>query len=150
MKQLSFLNRADVLLALNYEPFEKVEKTAEKPKEVDSLLDIIYSKDPITGLPRGDLSMFLSDKTNPQVRLFIEQNLLTARSENTPSVLPDDVVNQYRKVLTDDDIARYTRNHGESIEEYTKRMYDDISEQRRQFYFQKKLSSLEKKLRHDE
>ena len=52
------------------------EKIPEQPDKNKALLNLIYGVDENTGLPCGDLSMYLSPKTNPEVRNFIEMNLM--------------------------------------------------------------------------
>lgn len=42
----------------------------------DQLLDIIYSVDPFTRLPKNDISVYLSDKVDPSIRDFISSQLL--------------------------------------------------------------------------
>lgn len=92
-------------------------------KKDSQLLNYIYSVNPVTGLPQGDLSVYLGDKANPQVRAFIEMNLLQ-ETENSKSgfQLPDEVLNKFREHISDDDIAAFSRNHGETKEEYADRM----------------------------
>lgn len=87
------------------------------------LLDYIYSLDPVTSLPCGDLAIYLGDKANPEIRNFIEMNLLQPRSDGKSAVgIPQDVLNKMKSVIGDDDIAQFSRNHGESREEYADRM----------------------------
>ena len=89
----------------------------------NQLLDYIFGLDPVTQLPVGDLSIYLGDKANPEVRQFIELNLLQERSDEKGLFsFPDEVVNKYKSVITDDDIVAFTRNHGETREEYADRM----------------------------
>lgn len=97
---------------------------ASDVKKKDSqLLNYIYSVNPVTGLPQGDLAVYLGEKANPQVRAFIEMNLLQ-ETENSKSgfKLPDEVINKFREHISDDDIAAFSRNHGETKEEYADRM----------------------------
>lgn len=44
--------------------------------EVDQVTEVIYAPNPVTGLPDGDVSLYLNDKTAPEVKMFIEQKLL--------------------------------------------------------------------------
>lgn len=98
----------------------------EKPDVLHSdsqLLDYIYSVDPVTSLPSGDLAIYLGDKANPEIRNFIEMNLLQENIDGkSPLSLPDDVINKMKGVITDDDVAFFTRNHNESREEYADRL----------------------------
>lgn len=87
-----------------------------------ALLDLIFGVDPSTGLPVGDLSYYLGEKANPEVKLFIESQLLREiPSQDGLSNLPTDVTNKF-KSLSDDDVAFFTRNHDESPEEYGNRL----------------------------
>ena len=87
------------------------------------LLDYIYSVDPVTSLPCGDLAIYLGDKANPEIRNFIEMNLLQPRSDGKSVMdIPQDVLNKMKSVIGDDDIATFSRNHDESREEYADRM----------------------------
>lgn len=86
------------------------------------LYKYIYGTDPVTGLPVGDLSVYLGDKANPEIKAFIEQQLLKPVSDPSSDVsMPTEVVNRFRE-LSDDDVAKYTRNHGESREDYADRL----------------------------
>ena len=77
------------------------------------VLDEIFSVDPVTGNSRGDIQYFLSKDGNPQVKAWLESNLLQPRREN-PSYKDIDV--------TDDLIAEYSRQSGESAESYASRL----------------------------
>lgn len=101
----------------------KVRKTESDVKASDSqLLDYIYAVDPVSGIPQGDLAIYLGDKANPEIKSFIELNLLKPiESPEGLSHLPTDVTNQF-KSLSDDDIAFFSRNHDESKEEYSDRI----------------------------
>lgn len=113
-------------------------KEPEQPeinKDVQSLLDYIFGTDPNSGLPVGDLAIYLGKKCNPQVKEFIQQNLMLENpTPDSAFNMPTDVVNKFRSVITDDDIAFFSRNSGESREEYSDRL-------RLYFEDQKKLRS---------
>ena len=89
-------------------------------KSDDALLDYIYGADPVNGLPIGDLSTFMSDKANPEIKAFIQTQLLH-ESPSVGSSLPTDVTNAF-KSLSDDDVAFFSRNTGESREEFADRI----------------------------
>ena len=97
----------------------------EKPKKVESkenpLLNLIFAPNE-RGCLTGDLSMFLSEKTNAEVRQFISQQLLTENPNQKGLSLSDSAVNALREHITDDDIANFSRNHGESPEQYAYRL----------------------------
>lgn len=98
-----------------------------------ALLDLIFAKDPVNGIPCGDLAIYLSDKANPEVKRFIELNLLQSVDSAGPD-LPSDVTNKIRSSISDDDIARFSRGRDETKEEYAVRLrkwFDDERERRR-------------------
>ena len=73
-KIVEFANR------LSYEPdmLETVDQV-EQPDTVktdDQLLQYIFGCDPVTGLPIGDLAIYLGDDANPEIKAYIEKNLL--------------------------------------------------------------------------
>lgn len=87
------------------------------------LLDLIFTNDPVTGMPTGDLALFTNEKANPEIKRFIELNLLHENAEVGSSLnLPDDIANKFRGTINDDDIAQFSRNHDESREDYANRM----------------------------
>lgn len=53
------------------------------------ILSAIYSLDPVTKLPTGDIAMFVSDKTSPEVRMYIANMLMSDTSGNALPKLPD-------------------------------------------------------------
>lgn len=98
----------------------------------DALLDYIYGVNPETGLPIGDLSFYLGKDTRSEVRTFIETNLLLDMSnvDSSPIDFPTEVVNKFRSTITDDDIANFSRNHGETREEYASRIKSWLENER--------------------
>lgn len=84
-----------------------------------SLFDIVFSVDPDTLLPVGDIAMLLSDKTHPDVKLFIERNLMN------PVDLSSDGSGQFAG-LSDDDIQHFTRGRDESYDIYRRRVWDSL------------------------
>ena len=52
-----------------------------KPSEsnLDDIIREIFSVDPISGFPKGDIQYYLSKDGNPDVKRWIENNLLTPR-----------------------------------------------------------------------
>lgn len=112
-------------------PAERVYSDGELPNDkVDvkdknkQVLDFIFGIDPLTGHPCGDLAQYVNDKVNPEVRMFIEQNLLIPREGDSGLSIDQDTVNKMNANLTDDDVARFSRNHGESKEDYALRLKD--------------------------
>lgn len=82
--------------------------------ENDPLLKIIYGVNEDTGLPRGDYALYLSDKTSPEVRNYIQKNLL---SENAVSTL---------SASNDNEILPFIRESYETRDEYVKRISDYV------------------------
>lgn len=96
-----------------------------QPEKVESkenpLLQLIFAPNE-RGCLTGDLSQFLSDKTNAEVRTFISQQLLQENPNQKGLSLSDSAVNALREHISDDDIAMFSRNHGESPEQYAYRL----------------------------
>lgn len=94
------------------------------------LLDEIFAPDE-NGLLLGDLKHFLNNKTNSEVRQFIEQQLLQERSTGSnPLNVSDEVLNKMRSVITDDDIAFFSRGSDETVEQYAGRVAHYFAKQR--------------------
>lgn len=92
----------------------------EKNKQ---LLDSIYSINPTTGLPSGDLAIYLSDKANPEIKSFIETQILHSLDVNSDGLsMPNQIINSMKRVIGDDDIAFFSRAHDEQPEEYAERL----------------------------
>lgn len=98
-----------------------------------ALLDLIFTRNKQTGIPEGDLALYTNDKANPEVRRFIEMNLMTPVNSSDGLDLSTEQVNHLRSSISDDDIARFTRSRDESKEEYAERIrhwFDDERERR--------------------
>lgn len=97
----------------------------QKPVKVESkenpLLSLIFGVNE-RGCLTGDLSQFLSSKTNAEVRQFISEQLMAENPSEKGLSLSDSAVNQLREFISDDDIAQFSRNHGESPEQYAYRI----------------------------
>lgn len=95
--------------------------------DMDRILREIYSVDEKTGLPQGDLVYYLSPDGNPQVRSWLENNLLKPRAvANGTSV----------DGVTDDMLAEYSKLPGESVSDYAIRLrgiYDTAADDIRKF-----------------
>lgn len=141
-----YSKRFDIISNIEYVKPLRSERKVETRSSKDELLDLIYGVDSVTGLPKGDLAQFLSDKTNPQLRLFIEQNLMNENVSSNGLSLGNDVLNKFRSVITDDDLARFTRNHDESVEDYAARMSNELEEMRYQSWKKKHEQSIRKRL----
>ena len=115
--------------------------------ENNPLLDLIFAPDE-RGCLNGDLSQFLSDKTNPQVKEFIQSQLMVQNPDDKGLSLNQDLINKMNGVINDDDIARFSRNHGESPEQYAMRIvsffYEEKAKNVAKAKFNREKASLEK------
>lgn len=111
----------------------------------NQLMDYIFGLDPVTQLPCGDLAIYLGEKANPEVKQFIELNLLKERVDSKGNIdLPQDVVNSFRSVIKDDDVAAFSRNHGETKEEYADRLKLYFLKEKQKRQQEKRIKELEK------
>lgn len=81
--------------------------------EMDRIFKEIFSVDEKSGLPKGDLAYFLSPDGNPQVKAWLENNLLKPRAVSTGTTLEG---------VTDDMLAEFARGSNESPEDYATRL----------------------------
>ena len=81
--------------------------------DMDRILREIYSVDELTGLPKGDLVYYLSPDGNPQVKAWLENNLLKPRAAKLGTSLEG---------VTDDMLAEFSKSAGESGSDYRARM----------------------------
>lgn len=80
----------------------------------DSFLSIVFSVDPLTKLPTGDLQYMVSDKVNPEVKQWVIQNLLLDTSAAKAPAAP--------RGLSDDDVMALVRQPNESSQAYMNRV----------------------------
>ena len=81
--------------------------------QLDEILKDIFSVDPDSGLPRGDLAYYLSPDGNPTVKAWLENNLLKPRAARVGSSIEG---------VTDDMLNEYSRNKDESVSDYAARL----------------------------
>lgn len=81
--------------------------------ELDLVLDEIFKPDPVSGLPKGDLAYYLSPDGNPNIKAWLETNLLQPRAVRSGSLMEG---------VTDDMIHEMQRQDGESVEDYISRL----------------------------
>lgn len=99
-----------------------------KDKPVKSQTDIMFEKIfalDECGFPQPTLAVYLSEKTSDDVRKFIEQNILVS-NDVSHAINDEKIVSQFDK-LSSEFIAESSRNKGESIEAYEKRLQDIIT-----------------------
>ena len=82
------------------------------------LFDTIFTIDPRTGLPSSDLTAFMTNKVSPEIKDFIQQELLKPMPTDGGS-----------SDLTDDELVMFTRQRGESVSAYKSRLVDFIDSQ---------------------
>lgn len=106
------------------------EKSVDTHQAYDPLFNYVFGTDPVTGNPVGDLSVYLGPDANPEIKMFIE-NMLMQPNQGAQSQLsmPNDVVNEFN-TLSDDDFARFSRNHDETREEYADRIRSFLANER--------------------
>lgn len=109
--------------------FDIIPDSVPNVSKDDPLLNLIFAKDE-RGCFVGDVSQFMSDKTNPEVKLFIQQQLMNPNSSEKGLSLNTEQVNKLREIISDDDVARFSRNHGESPEQYALRLGKFFSEEK--------------------
>lgn len=107
----------------------------DEPKKVENdemhpLLKMIFQPDEKGNL-QGDLTHYINNNTNPEVKAFIESQLMQDnKTGSNPLHISDEVLNKMRSVITDDDIARFSRNADESPEKYAYRIGEYFAKQR--------------------
>lgn len=77
------------------------------------ILREIYSVDELTGLPKGDLAYYLSPDGNPQVKAWLESNLLKPRAVKQGTSIEG---------VTDDMLAEFVKGRDESVDAYRERL----------------------------
>lgn len=77
-----------------------------------SMLDEIFSVDPVSGFPKGDIQYYLSSEGNPQIKQWLENNLLRPRMSGSQTL----------EGVTDDIRAEFSRKSGESVDDYQSRL----------------------------
>lgn len=87
-KNIDFDARFDVLEKGQVEPVSSILCDVEiKESPFDSLVKVVYQVDPLFKLPTGDLTFFVSDKVNPDIKQFVLENLMldTSSAANVPT-----------------------------------------------------------------
>ena len=87
--------------------------------ELDAVLKEIFSVDDVSGFPKGDIQYFLSKDGNPQVKAWLESNLLSPRAKQSGADSSQ---------VSDDLIAEMSRRDGETSDDYRSRLmsiYDE-------------------------
>lgn len=109
------------LQTIDLVPFPDEKKLDDDTLSADEqLLRNIFSIDPVTKLPSGDIAIFVNKNTSDSVRKYIQENLLhPMNADHDSSGYPD---------LSDDDIALYTRSADETVYQYRDRLLSALKE----------------------
>lgn len=150
-RQIQFLQRINVLPSFPAKDI-KDEKQEDARPPYEELLDIIYSIDPRTGMPKGDLAVFLNGDANPEIRDFIQKNLMMEMPtfEGQGLVMNDALRNSFTKNITDDDIAEFSRNANETSDEYAKRISEKCHDLRLSYQRERETRRLRAKLKQND
>ena len=87
--------------------------------DLDDVLKEIFSVDEVSGFPKGDIQYYLSKDGNPQVKAWLEANLLSPRAKQS---------GVDESVISDDLLVEMSRYDGESTDDYRSRLmsiYDE-------------------------
>ena len=134
------------LKGIDYMPFKKSERKPKVRGKHEDILDLIYCLDPITGLPTGAVDQFLSEKTNEQVRQYIEQVIFKEiPRDEYPANLREEILN-----LDSEFIAKTCRNRFEPRDEYETRVKSYFDEIEHDKEVQRKVKDLRKLFGKDE
>lgn len=98
------------------------EKGEEFVSLQNPLLEVIYAPDEKTGLPSSDIAVFMSPKTSPEVRQYIQQNLMQ-------TVTP--VKSQFASEVDFDTAVSLQRGMSETLSDYASRVSAFAQEQQK-------------------
>lgn len=112
----------DGLAGVEFMPSEPYEKKKSSRRDPDAdILDLIYMPDPVTGFPSGALSHYLSDSVRPEIRQFIEDNILRDLPNDHVIDFSDEISRHFRD-LSDDFKFDVMRGRYEDVETYKERI----------------------------
>lgn len=150
-RQIQFLQRINVLPSFPAKDI-KDEKQEDVRPPYEELLDMIYSIDPRSGMPKGDLAVFMNGDANPEIRDFIQKNLMMEMptSEGQGLVMNDALRNSFTKNITDDDIAEFSRNANETSDEYAKRISEKCHDLRLSYQRERETRRLRAKFKQND
>lgn len=114
------LNVYNLAVFSQLEPQSENHRLADPEPEFDdtmlkNILDEIFVVDENSGFPKGDIQYYLSSSGNPAVKQWLENNIFKPRFGVGGSSLDG---------LTDDMIAEFGRQPGESVSDYQQRLFD--------------------------
>ena len=103
--------------------FEHTPKYEFNESDLDAVLKEIFSVDPVSGFPNGDIQYWLSKDGNPMVKDWLTNNLLAPRSKMSGTSIEG---------VTDELIAQMAHSPGESLSDYQSRLVSIYEEARAQ------------------
>lgn len=86
----------------------------DQDSEKKALLDLIFTVDPVTGLPSGDIGQVLGKNLSPEVVQFIKDNLMQDFSQLAAKGVPAGI--------DDGEVLELSRSDGESRSDYIQRV----------------------------
>lgn len=116
-KNIDYDARFDELEKGQVEPVSSELTDVEiKDSPFDSLVKVVYQVDPLFKLPTGDLTFFVSDRVNSDIKQFVLDNLMidTSSAANVPT--PDGVSPELAMSLA--------RGASEDVDTYRERVND--------------------------
>lgn len=110
-----------------YRDLINVEVTEIEPKKrefvnndtADAIFDSIFAINPRTGLPDGDIAMFMSEKTSPDIREYIRTQLMSPNGVKADTTFDG---------LSDDELHEFSRKDFESVTQYRDRLLNFLRE----------------------
>lgn len=144
----NFCSRHELIQPTHPEPYFPDVEVSDVKDEDSNLLDMIYSADPVSGFPFGDIAAYNNKNTRPEIRQYISQNLLVDMSDTSPLSLDTNQKNALKNI-TDDDIAEYKRFDTESKEDYALRMKQKLLDLRFENWKKREVKRLRDSLKKD-
>ena len=102
---------------------EPIPKYEFNDSDLDTVLNEVFSVDPVSGLPKGDIQYWLSKDGNPTVKNWLTSNLLAPRAMMNGTSIEG---------VTDDLIAEMSHSPGESLSDYQSRLLSIYNDARAQ------------------
>ena len=111
-------------------------------KSSEDIINMIFSVDPDTLLITSDITHYLGNKTAPEVKQFIQSELMRESSEKSPISLPTDSLEQYRNI-PDDLRVELMRGEFETVEDYQERIMSKLNSYKQEIYNKKLIAEYE-------
>lgn len=139
-KIFAYNNRFNTLSNITFKQGKREIRRVDVPDKYKQLLDLIYKVDPVTGLPSGDIGIYLSDSANAEVKDFVRQQLMRPSIDDGQGLsMSTSTINQLRQTITDDDIAQFSRDDNETVEDYAERISQSLNRMRFDAYKKRQL-----------